>query len=147
MNVRPSAIIMQGNSILTLCYCYGETEVYALPGGNPDPGENLSEALSRELEEELGIKAEVGKMICCGEVIWPQINKETLHMVFESTILSGEPVLNPEHTTALRIAWLPLDKLSENLLYPNAGEEITSFYKDQLACPHIGVIRQPYIAS
>jgi 8-oxo-dGTP diphosphatase len=147
MNVRPSAIIIRDNSILTLCYCYGQTEVYGLPGGNPDPGESLSEALFRELEEEIQIEVNIGEMICCGEVIWPQVKKETLHMVFEATISSGEPKLNPEHTTALRIVWLPIDTLSDNLLYPNVGEQITNFYRDELARPHIGVIRQPYIAS
>jgi 8-oxo-dGTP diphosphatase len=57
MNVRPSAIIILNESILTLRYCYGDTEVFALPGGNPDPGECLTEALARELDEELGVRA------------------------------------------------------------------------------------------
>lgn len=144
MNVRPSAIILLNDSILTLRYCYGDTEVFALPGGNPDPGECLSEALSRELDEELGVGAEVKTMIFCGEVIWPEIKKETLHMVFQTEI-SGIPKLNPAHTTALEIVWLPVAALDTKLLYPNVGRQIIGFFEKSLHTGHIGVIDQPYV--
>ncbi|WAC11081.1 NUDIX domain-containing protein [Dyadobacter pollutisoli] len=144
MNVRPSALILLDGSILTLRYCYGDTEVFALPGGNPDPGECLSEALARELYEELGVAAEVNTMVFCGEVIWPEVKKETLHMVFQTEI-SGIPELNPVHTTALEIVWLPIASLATKLLYPNAGKQIIGFYEKSLLTGHIGVIDQPYV--
>jgi 8-oxo-dGTP diphosphatase len=144
MNVRPSAIIILNESILTLRYCYGDTEVFALPGGNPDPGECLSEALARELDEELGVRAEVKAMVFCGEVIWPEIKKETLHMVFQTKI-SGTPELNPVHTTALEIVWLPVAALDTKLLYPNVGRQIIEFCEKSMLTGHIGVIDQPYI--
>lgn len=144
MNVRPSAIILLDGSILTLRYCYGDTEVFALPGGNPDPGECLSEALTRELHEELGVGAEVKAMVFCGEVIWPEVKKETLHMVFQTEI-SGIPELNPVHTTALEIVWLPIAALGTKLLYPNVGKQIIGFYEKSLLTGHIGVIDQPYV--
>ncbi|WP_031529426.1 NUDIX domain-containing protein [Dyadobacter crusticola] len=146
MNVRPSAIILRDNSILTLCYCYSGTDVFALPGGNPDPGENLSQALARELEEELGIHAEVKEMVCCGEVIWPEVQKETLHIVFQADIGDQNPVLNPEQTTALKMVWLPLEELPEKRLYPNIGKQVADFLKGNMINAHIGVIDQPYIS-
>ena len=145
MNVRPSAIIIRENSVLTLRYCYGNQDVYALPGGNPDPGECLSAALSRELFEELEIETVVKEMIFCGEVIWPELNKETLHVVFTTEISSGTPQLNPVHTTALEIVWLPINELQDRLLYPNVGGSIIDFYNKSLTTSHIGVIDQPYI--
>jgi 8-oxo-dGTP diphosphatase len=145
MNVRPSAIIFREDSILTLCYCYSGTEVYALPGGNPDPGENLASALQRELHEELRITTQVGEMVCCGEVIWPEINKETLHIVFLADITEGEPALNPEHTTALKFTWLPVSELADKQLYPNIGRQILTLYQSQPVQPHLGVLAQPYI--
>ncbi|TLV00013.1 NUDIX domain-containing protein [Dyadobacter luticola] len=146
MNVRPSALIIQDNKVLTLRYCYGDSEVYALPGGNPDPGECLSEALSRELHEELGIKAKVSGMICSGEVIWPEIKKETLHMVFQAEIASGTPVLNPEETTALEIVWLPINELVSKQLYPNVGTQIQAYLDKSWAPAHIGTLVQPYVS-
>ena len=145
MKVRPSAIILKGESVLTLRYCYANTNIFALPGGNPDPGENLNEALVRELNEELGIVAEVDEMVLCGEVIWDEIKKETLHTVFITKILAGIPELNPEHTTALEIVWLPFAALCDTLLYPNVGKYILTRLKGKPEPVHIGVIDQPYI--
>ena len=145
MKVRPSAIILKGESVLTLRYCYGNINIFALPGGNPDPGENLNEALVRELDEELGITAEVEEMVLCGEVIWNEIKKETLHIVFAAKILSGVPELNPEQTTALEIVWLPFAALSDTLLYPNVGKYIKTCLTGKPEFVHIGVIDQPYI--
>ncbi|MCE6989172.1 NUDIX domain-containing protein [Dyadobacter sp. CY323] len=146
MNVRPSAIILQNESILTLRYCYGNTEVYALPGGNPDPGECLTEALRRELNEELGVNAAIGEMVCCGEVIWPEIKKETLHILFQAEIGDQIPVLNPEHTTALGLVWLSICEAQSKLLYPNVGKEIADYLSQTLNSVHIGPISQPYIS-
>jgi ADP-ribose pyrophosphatase YjhB (NUDIX family) len=145
MNVRPSAIILQNERVLTLRYCYGGQDVYGLPGGNPDPGESLAEALARELKEELGIEVNVNHMAICGEVIWQEVNKETLHMVFFADITAGIPALNPDQTTALEMVWLPVADLNGKLLYPNVGKQITGFYEKSASAGHIGVIDQPYI--
>jgi ADP-ribose pyrophosphatase YjhB (NUDIX family) len=146
MNVRPSAIIIQNETVLTLRYCYGDRVVYALPGGNPDPGECLQDALRRELEEELGVMSDVTEMILCGEVIWNEVQKETLHIVFKARII-GSPSLNPEHTTALELVWLPIESLDKSLLYPNIGREIQDFSKMLYPGGYIGVIDQPYMRS
>ncbi|SKC16866.1 NUDIX domain-containing protein [Dyadobacter psychrophilus] len=145
MNVRPSAIILQDERVLTLRYCYGDQEVYALPGGNPDPGECLSQALARELHEELGVQAEVSKMALCGEVIWPEVKKETLHIVFLAAITEGVPALNPVHTSALEMVWLPVAELGTKLLYPNVGGHIIGICEKAANPGHVGVIDQPYI--
>ena len=145
MKVRPSAMILKGESVLTLRYNYGNADVFALPGGNPDPGENLSEALVRELTEELGISAEINNMVVSGEVIWPEVNREMLHMVFASEISEGIPVLNPEHTTALEIVWLPFSALASTLLYPNVGKYLSKYLEGKKESVHAGVLDQPYI--
>ncbi|QRR02827.1 NUDIX domain-containing protein [Dyadobacter sandarakinus] len=143
MNVRPSALIIKDHAVLTLRYCYGNQEVFALPGGNPDPGECLREALVREIGEEICVEATIGNMVCCGEVIWTEPRKETLHMVFEATI-TGEPVLDPGQTTALEIVWLPLPEVTGKILYPNVGAQIQSYHTLPYS-PFIGPIDQPYV--
>ena len=115
-----------------------------MPGGNPDPGECLHEALRRELQEELGVASDINEMILCGEVIWNEVQKETLHMAFKTKII-GSPTLNPEHTTALELVWLPIDDLDKSLLYPNIGREIQEFSKMLYPGGYIGTIDQPYI--
>jgi 8-oxo-dGTP pyrophosphatase MutT (NUDIX family) len=126
-------------------YRYGATDVYMLPGGNPDPGENLREALQRELHEELGIEAVAGQLVLCGEVLGWRGKEDTLHCVFEVTDSTGPARLNPDHTSAVAVAWLPVAELGTKVLYPQVGEALAEYLRGGLASVHIGTIEQPYV--
>lgn len=145
MKCRPSAIIIQDNCLLTMRYVYGEREIFALPGGNPDPSECLTGTLQRELMEEMGILIEIGELAVCGEVLWSALKRDTLHMVYASKITEGVPVLNPGETKALEIVWLPVDSLETTLLYPNIGTNILTYLSGNSTTPYVGLIDQPYL--
>ena len=139
MNVRPSLLLRRADAVLTLRYRYGDADVYGLPGGNPDQGETLPETLVRELHEELGVTARVGRLRLLGEVLIPG-KKAVLHAVFEGELVAGEPVVNPTETTALEAVWLPAAQLDELNLYPNVG----AFLKKPALEPYIGRIAQEW---
>jgi len=139
MTVRPALLLRRAGTLLTLRYRYGTADVYGLPGGNPDPGETLTETLVRELREELGLTVRVGALVLAGEVIFPG-KKEALHCLFEGEIEAGEPVLNPTETSALEVTWLPLSQLPTFNLYPNVGAAILSIPPGG----YLGRIDQPW---
>ena len=145
MRVRPSALIIERNCLLTMKYRYGDQDVYALPGGNPDPGESLSEVVVRELREELCVETEVDQLALCGEVIGEDGRKDALHAVFVVHLIAGLPRLNPEHTSALSVEWLSINDLTDKHLYPNIGEEIRAFLAGELRGAYLGRIDQPYV--
>jgi 8-oxo-dGTP diphosphatase len=145
MKCRPSVLIFRDNCLLTMRYLYGDKEIFALPGGNPDPNECLTSTLERELQEELGISVEVGELAICGEVLWADLEKYTLHLVYLSKITEGTPVLNPAETTALDIVWLPVPQAAGALLYPNVGQYIQDLFEGTSKSVYIGPIDQPFI--
>ncbi|GAB3180012.1 NUDIX domain-containing protein [Telluribacter humicola] len=145
MRVRPAALIIANDALLTMQYRYGNTDVYMLPGGNPDPGEDLKEALQRELREELGVEVQVGEMVLCGEVIDWGGKEDTLHCVFEVLDVAGKPRLNPEHTTAGAIAWVPVSELQTQIMYPQVGSKLQAYLEGTLPSAHIGRIEQPFV--
>ena len=145
MRVRPCALIIERNCVLTMKYRYGEADVYALPGGNPDPGESLSEVIIREVREELGVETEIDELVLCGEVIGEDGRKDALHAVFAVHLVAGLPQLNPEHTSALSVEWLSVNDLDKKHLYPNVGREVIAYLEGKLRGVYLGKIDQPYV--
>lgn len=137
MKIRPGAYIERGGKVLTLKYTYAGGEVYALPGGNLEFGEGLSEALERELQEELGLSCKVSALKHVAEVLFRGEN--TVHFIFGTESCSEDPVLNPAETTAEEIVWLPVEQLCAVTLYPAVGKAL----QDEDSPVHLGAIDQP----
>lgn len=140
MNIRVAGIICESNRILTMKYIYGEENVYVIPGGNLEFGEEMKEALARELEEELKLKVDVLSEILTVETI--RENEKTLHQLFEVEKMETEAELDPDETKALELCWLEIDKLSNFNLYPNVGTQIQQWSKNELTDKYVGEIVQ-----
>jgi ADP-ribose pyrophosphatase YjhB (NUDIX family) len=145
MKVRPSALIVENNHVLLLRYNYSGQDVFALPGGNPDRGETLTQTIERELREELGIEVELQADVFHGEVILSERKEDILHCVFLAQIVGGLPMLNPKETTALELVWKPAEILPSLNLYPNAGGAIYRYLTGNgTSLGYIGRIDQPF---
>ncbi len=65
MKVVVAAIIVRDNKVL-ICQRTENQSMplkWEFPGGKVEPGEQLTEALARELDEELGIRAIIGRKV------------------------------------------------------------------------------------
>jgi ADP-ribose pyrophosphatase YjhB (NUDIX family) len=144
INIRPAVLIIENQQVLTMRYNYGGQEIYNLPGGNLELGEYLSEALSREMQEELGIEVTVGELILVGEIYFEDLKKHTLHLLFEGKIKAGIPTLNQKETSSLGIKWLNISDLDIVNLYPNLSKSIRDFLEGKLNNTYIGKIDQKW---
>jgi ADP-ribose pyrophosphatase YjhB (NUDIX family) len=82
--VRCRGIILCENKLLVVRHS-PESKYMALPGGHLDWGEGISECLSRELVEELGIKPEIGRLLYVNSLI--KENIQYIEFFFE--VLNG----------------------------------------------------------
>ena len=98
---------------------------WEFPGGKVEPGESDTDALAREIREELGVEISVGERVP-GE--WPLHDDLVLHL-YVATLTDGEP--QPlDHHDELRwlapdefgdVAWLESDVVAVRALAHSLG--------------------------
>lgn len=90
------------------------------PGGHIEEGESAPEALTREIQEELGEESEVKRFLGASENKFNTKDGETheINLVFEVILLSdGGRVSQEEH---LEFAWLTRDELRDAIVLPTS---------------------------
>ncbi|MBF0153457.1 MAG: NUDIX hydrolase [Magnetococcales bacterium] len=122
MIVRPGGLIVHERRLLLMRYVYGGKDRFNIPGGKPDPGENLRQCLRRELVEELNLELNVGKLLFLVESEGG--GREVLHPLFrvEEGASRPEPRLNRQQTSALDVVWMAAPELRRAALYPHIPE-------------------------
>ena len=123
-----AAVIRVGNRVLATQRGYGEWRgSWEFPGGKTEPGESPSQALVREIREELCLHIHVGRLLRTIEYDYPTFHL-TMHC-FISSIVEGEIEL-VEHE-AMR--WLTPNALDEVDWLPadvEVVQELTKFLSE-----------------
>src|SRR3990172_3249177 len=109
-NTVVAALLLQGNRLL-ICQRSPEGEFpnrWEFPGGKIEPGEEPQAALRRELQEELGITAEIGEEVWRVEHQYPGRNPIRL-LFFAVTGYSGAV----ENRVFQQVRWVPPLELAQ----------------------------------
>ena len=134
IRVRASALIIQNDAILLVEFDDENGLHYNLPGGGVENGETLIDAVKREAKEEASVDIEVGDVAFLYEYA-PFKNADkyglvhSITTIFDCTLKEGaQPRISltpdPNQTG---VKWIPLNELSQIVLYPNIHEEIVAY--------------------
>jgi 8-oxo-dGTP diphosphatase len=119
-----AAVMIRDGKIFATERGYGDyKDWWEFPGGKIEENESPTDAVSREIGEELGVIIDVGDRIYVVEYDYPDFH---LHMeAFACTITGGEIELR-EHENAL---WLDMESIDSVRWLP-ADEEMIEYLKD-----------------
>ena len=91
---------------------------WEFPGGKREPGETGEQALAREIREELGCEADVGRLLLTTEHAYPEVH---VRLEFFAVTLRDEP--EPQLGQAMR--WVPRRELA-SLPLPEADADLVT---------------------
>jgi 8-oxo-dGTP pyrophosphatase MutT (NUDIX family) len=112
------ALSREGKLLLVQRGRGGYRGLWSLPGGHIEPGEDAADAAARELTEETGIVAAIGRRIDTVEILpSPEtgIGKHYVLAVFEAEFLSGSVVAGDDAEDA---GWFGTGELAALKLTP-----------------------------
>ena len=117
-NSAKALVIRDGKMAAIRIRDVGE-EWFIMPGGGMEPEETLSDAVCREVMEELGLRVECGELLFVVE----GVHGESFHrvdLVFACEVLGDAPdaVLHSD-TNQVGVQWLDIASLNVQPLYPS----------------------------
>lgn len=96
---------------------------WTLPGGGLGHGESPAQAVTREVREETGLEATVGRLLGVHDEHFtgtaPNGREEDyhgVHLIFDATVDAGEPTVQDPAGTTDEARWVPLDEVTDGLL-------------------------------
>lgn len=112
--VGVGAVILDGGRILLVMRGNDPGRgLWSVPGGRPNWGEPVKEALAREVFEETGLEVEVLDLAGTAEIITPVLGSEVeFHYVlldYYCRVVSGEPHAGDD---AMEVGWHKVGSLS-----------------------------------
>jgi 8-oxo-dGTP diphosphatase len=123
-NAVSVALSRDGALLLVLRGRGGYRGRWSLPGGHVRPGEDLADAAARELREETGMVASIGRRIDTVEISPSAENgvgTRYVLAVFEAEFVSGSPVAGDD---AAEAGWFRAEELASLLLTPETRRMI-----------------------
>jgi ADP-ribose pyrophosphatase YjhB (NUDIX family) len=124
IEVIARAVVQSGPSVLL---CRNRKGGYwYLPGGHVEPGEAAAAALSREMEEELGVQVRVGELMLVSEGLFVQgaRSRHELNLVFHVEPADRKALsdsVGPQsREEAIDFAWVELARIVELDVRPEA---------------------------
>jgi 8-oxo-dGTP diphosphatase len=132
--LRVAAIILRQDQLLLVEHRKHGQRYWVLPGGRLEGNETLDAALRRELTEELGVAARVGRLVIVCESLAP--DRHVVNLIFQAEIgESADPHLDPRDPVLAGWQWVSVDQLPRLDFRPPIADAVRKVLAEHFAGP------------
>jgi len=119
IRIRIAGLYVENGKLLLVKHHKFGKDYYLLPGGGQEKGETATQALAREMQEELSVDIVSSGLLFSGESVPAEgINrKQVIQLVFRIDSIHGELKLVPDGPLVGHY-WAPFDELDQLTIYP-----------------------------
>lgn len=134
--LRVAGLLVEDGRVLMVEQGRGDERYWLVPGGGVEFGETLSEALRRELLEELGLRVAVGRLLAIVESISPDPDyaKHVVHLLFEISAAKEVPPARQDDAI-LGVAFLDEVQLRNADVRPPISEFLSACAREIPSAP------------
>lgn len=127
--VAAAGIVLNENGEVLLVNTYQDS--WVLPGGEVEVGENLVDAVKREIFEESGIEVEVGEVFCissntCTYPGYNGVKTVPTKVIFDFICKEKSGILRGSDENSVS-AWVPQDQVLDLIKAPSNRERFQAF--------------------
>jgi 8-oxo-dGTP diphosphatase len=123
IRVRAAALIVEDKSVLLVAHKKGRHTYWLLPGGGVNFNESLSDALKRELKEELGIDIDISGLAYICDSIDPESRRHIINIVFHCSRSGGDITLGQDKRLYGH-GFFSDDRLKNMIIFPPVKDEL-----------------------
>jgi 8-oxo-dGTP diphosphatase len=122
------AIIIKNNKVLLLRDPRMDRVVWEIPGGRMNVNEDPKVAVTREINEELGVTITVGEVVYMEQFIQGNEGKRAFVIVFSASLANEDTDFRLAEEEVCEIAWVGKDELSNFDLFPEYKRAIDCYF-------------------
>ena len=129
IRIRVCAFLSRDDEVLLVKHEKESREYWLLPGGGVEQGEDLHQAIIRELKEETSLDVKPRQLLFVCESISPE-GRHVLHVCFKCDQIGGDLKVHKDERLKDAL-FFDKNELAKLTIYPNITSNLIEFLTDE----------------
>ena len=139
VRVRAAALVVRDGKLLMIGHSKDGRKYWLVPGGGVDFGESVTEALSRELVEELSLAVEPSDLVFSCDSIDPSGHRHVLNLFFSCSENGGELKLGDDPRLC-DFGFFSADEIASMKVFPPCAAQLVAYLNGEKQPVYMGSI-------